>query len=396
MNSPHERLYLPASMALNRRRFLASLGAVGASAFLAACGGDEEGGGTASEGDGDAGSVAAADSFRFSNWPLYIDDVEPDTLDDFLAATGISVAYTEEINGTEEYFAKIREPLSRDQDPGADTFVAEAPLVERLTGLEWLAPLNKANIPNMANIEPSLADPAFDPGRTYTVPWFSGFVGLAYNKAAVGREITSLSEIFNPEFAGQVSLLDNFRQGLAMVLMEMGVNLADATKADVEAAAEKVAQAKADGQIRRFTGNDYADDLASGNLVIAVGYSGDVAQLQLDNPDLEFAFTEEGIGQFSDNMVIPTTTEPAAKAAVESFMNYYLDPVVAAKVTNWVQFISPVAGVGEELVKLDPDVGNNPLINPPAEVRNLAQDWSALSAEVEVEYTEIYNAVVSG
>jgi spermidine/putrescine transport system substrate-binding protein len=388
-HSPRPNLTLPRVELVGRRRFLQGLGALALGGpLLAACGDDGE----PSPDEASGSDAEAASEVRMSNWPLYIDE---ETLADFEAATGITVAYTEDINDNEEYFAKIREPLSRGQDVGADLFVPSNFLVERLIGLEWLAELDDANIPNKDNLEPSLLDPPFDEGRRYSLPWFSGFTAIAYNRDLTGREITSLSELFNPEFAGQVSFFSDFRDGLGLVIKSMGISLTEATREDVQAAADMVAEAKAAGQIRRFTGNDYGDDLVAGNLAIAMAYSGDVAQLQLDNPALEFVFPEEGMGLFVDNMVIPITAEPGAKAAAEAFMNYVYDPVNNAKLTNWVQFISPVQGVGDELAKIDPELAENPLINPPSEVRDLAEDWRPLTEEEDVEFSAIYNEVVS-
>jgi spermidine/putrescine transport system substrate-binding protein len=382
--SPNPSIRLSGVDLVARRRFIQGLAALAVGGpLLAACGDDDEEA---------AASGEAASEVRISNWPLYIDE---ETLADFEAATGIHVDYTEDINDNEEYFAKIREPLSREQDVGADLFVPSNFLVERLLGLGWLAELDDANIPNKANLEPSLLDPPFDEGRRYSLPWFSGFTAIAYNRDLTGREITSLNELFNPEWAGQVSFFSDLRDGLGLVLLSMGISLTDVTAENVQAAADLVAEAKAAGQIRRFTGNDYGDDLVAGNLAIAMAYSGDVAQLQLDNPALEFVFPEEGMSQFVDNMVIPVTAEPGAKAAAEQFMNYVYDPVNNAKITEWVQFISPVQGVGEELAKLDPELAENPLINPPTEVRATAQDWRSLTDEEDVEFSAIYNEVVS-
>jgi spermidine/putrescine transport system substrate-binding protein len=383
---------LPGLDPIGRRRFLQGLGAVALGGpWLAACGSDDSP--PLDSGDGGAGGGGSvAGELRISNWPLYIDEV---TLGEFESITGISVAYTEDINDNEEYFAKIREPLSRGQDVGADLFVPSNFLVERLIGLGWLAELDDANIPNKANLEPSLADPLFDEGRRYSLPWFAGFTSIAYNRDLTGREITSLTELFNPEWAGQVSFLSDMRDGLGLVLQSMGKSLSDVTADDVQAAADRVAEAKESGQIRRFTGNDYGDDLVSGNLAIAMAYSGDVAQLQLDNPSIEFVFPEEGMGIFVDNMVIPVTATPEAKAAAETFMNYVYDPVVNARLTEWVQFISPVQGVGEELAKLDPEMAENPLINPPAEIRAMAEDWRPLTEEEDVEFSSMYNEVMS-
>jgi spermidine/putrescine transport system substrate-binding protein len=379
---------------MSRRRFLGrSSLALGGLALgptlLAACGGDD-GGGSTEAGSGEAPDFTptTSDSLRISNWPFYIDE---ETVGLFEEESGLSVTYTEDVNDNEEYFARIREPLSRGDDIGADLFIVTDFLVNRLIGLGWLAPLDDANIPNKGNLVSSLQGIAFDPDRTYSLPWFSGFTSVAYNPELTGREITSLNDIFDPEFAGQVTMFSDLRDGLGQVMLGEGVALGEVTTEDVEAAVAKVQEAKDAGQIRRFTGNDYGDDLVAGNVAIAQAYSGDVAQLQLDNPDLQFVFADEGMVSWSDNMVMPITTENSTGA--EQWMNYAYDPANAARITAYVQFISPVEGSGEELVALDPALAENELINPPNEVRDSAQAWRGLTDEEDQEYSAMYAAV---
>jgi spermidine/putrescine transport system substrate-binding protein len=186
-------------------------------------------------------------------------------------------------------------------------------------------------------------------------------------------------------------MFSDLRDGLGQVLLLQGVSPAEVTTEDIEAAVAYVQEAKDAGQIRRFTGNDYGDDLVAGNVAIAQAYSGDVAQLKLDNPDLEFVFAEEGMVSWSDNMVLPITT--ANSTGAEAWMNYAYDPVNAARITAYVQFISPVEGSGEELTALDPALADNELINPPPEVRDSAIAWRGLTDEEDQEYSAMYAAV---
>lgn len=377
--------------AMSRRRFLGRSGlALGGLALgpglLAACGGDDGGGG-----GGDGGASAAdftpttSDTLRISNWPFYIDEESIGLFED---ESGLSVTYTEDVNDNEEYFSRIREPLSRNQDIGADLFVVTDFMVNRLIGLGWLAPLDNANIPNKANLVASLAAVEFDPDRSYSLPWASGFSSIAYNPELTGREITSLNDIFDPEFAGQVTLFSDLRDGIGQVMLGMGNSPAEASLETVQAAVDKVAEAKDAGQIRRFTGNDYGDDLVAGNVAIAQAYSGDVATLQLDNPDLRFVFADEGMVSWSDNMVLPRPTRNSTGA--EAWMNYVYDPANAARITASVQYISPVEGSGEELVAIDPTLADNELINPSQEVRDSAVAWRGLTDEEDQEYSALY------
>jgi spermidine/putrescine transport system substrate-binding protein len=361
-----------------------ALGAVAAGpTFLAACGDDDGGGGGAAEQN--------ADKLRISNWPLYIDE---ETVPAFQDETDITVDYTEDVNDNEEYFAKIREPLSRDQDIGADLFIVTDFLVARLIELGWLSEYDSANVPNKKNLVANLSDVDYDPDRKYSLPWFSGFTGIGYNPDLTGGEITSAEALFDPQYAGKVTMFSDMRDALGMVvLLEQG-SLEDLNEEKMQAAADQVQAAKDAGQIRRFTGNDYTDDLVSGNVAIAQAYSGDIASLQLDNPNLRFVLPEAGGLLFSDNMVIPTTTENLAGA--EKWMDFVYDPTNAARLTAGVQFISPVKGSGEALAEIDPELAANPLINPPQSDLDRAFVFPSLTEEQEVAYTEIYNQVTTG
>ena len=372
----------PGSM--SRRRFLGTAGVgVGAlivgPSILAACGSD---GGTESSSD-TTFTPTTNDQLRISNWPFYIDE---ETVGDFETASGLRVKYTEDVNDNEEYFARIREPLSRGQDIGADLFIVTDFMVNRLIQLGWLAPIDDANVPNKGNLVAALSDVPFDPERTYSLPWASGFTSIAYNPQLTGREITSLNDLFDPEFAGKVTLMSDLRDGGGQIMLSDGNSPAEATLEMVQQAADKVQVAKDEGQIRRFTGNDYGDDLVAGNVAIAQAYSGDVAQLKLDNPDLEFLIPEEGMISWSDNMVMPISTKNSTGA--EEWMNYVYDPEHMAQITAYVQYIPPVEGTGEALAAL-PDgqeLADNELINPPAEVREKAIAWRGLTDEEDQEF----------
>jgi len=372
--------------AMSRRRFLGRSGlALGGLALgpslLAACGGDDGGGGGGGASAADF-TPTTSDSLRISNWPYYIDE---ETVGLFEEASGLSVTYTEDIPDNEEYFARIREPLSRNQDVGADLFIVTDFLVARLIGLGWLAPLDDANIPNKGNLVDSLSDVGYDPDRRYSLPWFSGFTAIAYNPDLTGREITSINDLFDPEFAGRVTLFSDLRDGLGLVMLSDGNSPAEASLETVQAAVDKVAAAKDAGQIRRFTGNDYGDDFVAGNVAVTQAYSGDVATLKLDNPALEFVVPEEGMLTFSDNMVMPLST--ANSTGAEEWMNYIYDPANAARINTTAQFISPVEGVGE---LLPPELADNPLVNPPDDFRAAAVTWRALSDEEDQQYSALY------
>ena len=159
----------------------------------------------------------------------------------------------------------------------------------------------------------------------------------------------------------------------------MGV---DPTKATIDQILERDREDRdrpADaGQFRRFTGNDYTTDLTKGNIWVALAYSGDLVQLQADNPDLQFVYPEEGAMLFTDNMMIPAKAEHLY--AAETMMNYVYEPEVAAKLAIYVNYISPVQGrPGDRSRRPTRSIANNPLIFPPDEIRAKLHPYPALS-----------------
>ena len=192
-------LNLAARLATNRtsrRRFIGGGAAAAAAAvlgpsFLAAC---SKGGG-----GGGGGEEAASGSLRISNWPAYM---APDFVKGFQDKMGITVDYKEDLNDNEEWFAKIKEPLSRKQDIGADLAVPTTFMAVRLQQLGFLNELNHANIPNINNLRPDMLEASVDPGRKFSAPYMSGFVGLGYNRAATGRDIKSINDLWDPGVQG--------------------------------------------------------------------------------------------------------------------------------------------------------------------------------------------------
>lgn len=372
----------------SRRRFLGG-GAAAAAALalgpsvLAACGSESGTSGTTTEAGGPASGTV-----RISNWPLYMAD---GFIAGFQQSSGITVDYKEDFNDNEEWFAKVKEPLSRKQDIGADLVVPTTFMATRLHGLGWLNDISDAGWSNKKNLRSDLLEASVDPDRKFSAPYMSGLVGLAYNRAATGRDITTIDDLWDPAFRGRVSLFSDAQDGLGMIMMSQGGSPEDPTTESVQRAIDLVREQKDRGQIRRFTGNDYADDLAAGNIAVAQAYSGDVVQLQADNPDLQFVVPESGGTTFVDTMVIPYTTQN--QKAAEAWINYIYERPNYAKLIAFTQFVPVLSDMTDELNKIDPGVANNPLINPPKDVLDRSKGWAPLTDEQTQEYNTAYAAV---
>ncbi len=395
---------------LTRRQFFWRSGALGAAglslpSLLAACGGDDDstgegtGGTAAGTAPGTGGATSASGGggeLFFENWPEYIDLTEDGvlgTVDRFMAATGISMRYTEAFNDNNEYFALIQPLLGAGKTIEPDIIAPSSWLAGRLINLGWVDKLPLDQVPNAANLRADLVKPAWDPTGEYSLPWQSGIAGVAYNLDATGRDLQSVEDLFDPELKGKIGMLTEMRDTIGLILLGLGVEPSTISSFDDAAEAfDKLAAAKADGQIRAFTGNDYLDDLSTGNFAACVGWSGDVVQLARDNPAVRFIIPADGGMSWADTMVMPKGARHPDEVA--KWMDFVYDPVQAAQLTAWVQYVSPVEGVREELAKLDPELSESPLLFPDEETLGRLHTFANLSDDVEAEFDAAFSDIV--
>ena len=387
--------------ALGRRSLMSGALGLGAVAALSACGsaGKNPSGGT--------GTAAAAEDLsssekviNWSSWPAYI-DVDDKTqkrpsIDAFTEKTGIKVNFTEDYNDNDEFYAKVRPLLAGGKDTGRDVWISTDWMVGRLIRLGYVQKLDKANIPNAKNLVSALENVEFDKGRVYSLPWQSGFAGIAYNPAATGgKKIETIDQLLtDPALKGKVTLLTEMRDTVGLVLLAMGKKLESFTDADFDAAIAEIRSAKDSGQIKGFTGNDYTKPLASGDTAACIAWTGDVVQLKADNPDLGYTLPQTGCTLWSDNWVIPAMAKHKKNA--EELINYYYDPEVMAQVVAYVNYISPVKDVEPLVAADDPELAKNQLIFPSEETLARAHVFRGLSAEEETKYTKAFQTLVTG
>ncbi|HWT95256.1 MAG TPA: spermidine/putrescine ABC transporter substrate-binding protein [Solirubrobacteraceae bacterium] len=385
---------------MSRRRFMgraggAAFGMTALGALLSACG-PAEGQNESSSGGKTTEAVShpktALDTVVFSNWPLYIDK---DVIKDFKREFNATLKYTEDINDNNEFFGKVRQPLEQGDSIGRDLVALTDWMAARWIRLGYTEPIDEKNVPNKANLVDNLVNMSFDKGRKHSLPWQSGMTGIGYNKKVVG-EVTSFKQLLDPKYKGKVTFLSEARDTLGLVMLaQMGKNPEDATIDDILAATEELDKINRSGQIRKFTGNEYSTDLAKGNVVMAVAWSGDMVQLKADNPDLEFVIPEEGGMLWSDNMMIPQKAPSPYGAEVA--MNWFYDPQVAAKIAAYVNYVTPVKGV-QEILAADKDkdtaaLAENTLIFPDDATRQRLHATAELSVEEEQQMNEAFAGV---
>jgi spermidine/putrescine transport system substrate-binding protein len=384
---------------ITRRQLLRRAAAGGVTlslpALLAACGGDGgiEGQQPATSEPTTSVSQELADQLVIANWPLYI-DIDEETkkrpsLEQFTQETGVRVRYIEEVNDNEEWFGKYQAQLAAGDDIGRDIVVLSDWMAARMVRLGYVQEKDKSAIPNEENLSEALRSPGWDPNRDFSLPWQSGLTGIAYNKKTIGKVSTMDQLLTDPKLKGKVTCLTEMPDTMGLIIASQGGDPASVTDDAFDSAVTALEEAVDSGQIRRFTGNDYVEDLASGNVWAAVAWSGDVAA-GIDNPDVEFTVVDTGSHIWTDNMLIPNGGDVFTAS---TFMNYVYDPKVAAQIAAYVYYITPVMGADDEIAQFDETAVGNELIFPTEETLSNTFIFDAEAAD-NPDYKERFQAVI--
>jgi spermidine/putrescine transport system substrate-binding protein len=393
------------TMSLTRRRFLAGTALTGAAAFLAACGTA----GTGSAAPTDAGESATptdagsseppadqtpAAELQFANWPLYIDTDDDDptkhkTLEDFTAEYGTVVEYAEVINDNNEFFGTIKAPLEAGQPTGWDLMVLTQWMAARIIRLGWAEQLDLANMPTyVANLEDVYRGPDFDTNNEYHAPWQAGMTGLGFDVDVTG-ELTSSEALVDPQWAGRITYLSEMRDAVGLTLQKLGYDPLTVTDEQFTEAIADMQAAVDAGTVRAFTGNEYAEDLVAGNVVLAMAWSGDIIQKQLERESLRFAIPDQGGMLWYDNMLVPKGS--TNRYTAELFIDFVYRPDIAAQIAAWVNYICPVKGAREALAEIEPELAENPLIFPTEAMLANVKPFKSLEPEQEALFNDEFS-----
>ncbi|MFF2925381.1 PotD/PotF family extracellular solute-binding protein [Streptomyces celluloflavus] len=400
--SPPELAALRRSMtdgrlAMTRRSLLRAGGAaaavIGGAGALSACGIPPAG---RTDAAGSADHSAAEKRVTFSNWTEYM-DVSDDgkhrpTLETFTRRTGIEVKYTEDINDNDEFFGKVQAQLAAGQDTGRDLIVLTDWMCARMISFGWIQTLDQANLPHAyAQLSAQFRTPAWDPGRAHSYPWQGIPAIIAYNKKATGgRKVESITQLLeDPQLKGRVGFLSEMRDSVGLTLLDMGKRPEDVTADEYDAAIARIQKGVDTKQIRRFTGNDYTNDLDKGDIAACVAWAGDIVQLQHDNPAIAYTIPKAGYMTSTDNLMVPNRARHKKNA--ERLIDFFYEPKNAARLAAYINYTCPVDGVREELAKIDKALADNPLILPDEEMAARSHSFRALSGKESKEFTQKYS-----
>lgn len=385
---PELAAVVAAMRGLSRRSFLRNAGigaglAVAAPSVLAAC------------------SQSLSDTqLTFSNWTAYIDEDDSGnnrapgtTLSDFEAQTGIKINYLTDFNDNDEYFNRSFSPmLGRGKPIAADIVAPTYWMAARIVELGWTEKLDLANIPNHKNLVDTYLGLAWDPKAEHFMPWQAGIAGIAYNRELTGRDLTSVNDLYASGLGGSVTFLSEMRDSVGLTLMGLGYDPAEATLDEIHEALDKIEEAVKSGQISRFTGNEYLQDLEGGTIAACVAWSGDI--FSLGNEAISFVVPDEGGTQWFDAMVIPQGAQ--FKGEAEEWMNFVYDPGNAARITEWVGYNSPVKGVKELLLEAGGDsaaLAEDPLVFPDDATQARLRVFRSLTQDEELDVQTRFNRI---
>ena len=305
------------------------------------------------------------------NWSDYIAE---DTVPNFEKQSGIKVTY--DVFDSND----VLETRLLAGNSGFDLVVPSASFLERQIKAGVFQKIDKSQIPNLKNMDPDIMSRVglHDPNNEYAVPYLWGTTGIGYNEDKIKKILgdarpDSWNYIYDPKLVAKfkdcgLSLLDAPDEILKTVLAWMGRDPNSQKEDDLKAAEAKLMPIRP--FVRKIHSSQYIDDLANGDLCIAVGWSGDILQAR-DRADeagqgvkIKFAIPKEGTIVWFDMLAIPADAKHPKNA--HAFINYLMEPQVAANDSNFVNYAN---GNAASFPMVSDEVKNDPGIYPTPEVK---------------------------
>jgi spermidine/putrescine transport system substrate-binding protein len=344
---------------------------------LAACGDD-------GDGDDEEGSAAAEfpesaeGTLQLYNWTDYI---PPELLDRFTEETGIDVQL-DTYDSNETLLAKLQSGGG-----GYDVIVPSDYMVQQMIELDLLQQVDVASFPNGGDISDAFRDVYFDEGRQYTAPYLYGTTGVAYDPEAVGQEITSWADFFAADSpaAGDIGTLNDQIEVVHAALRAVGAEPCSTDPADYEEAQALLEAWKPNVEV--VNSDNVIARMASGEQTMHMMWNGAFYRAQVENPGLEWVFPDEGLTLWQDNLAIPEGAPNPDAAKI--FLNWMMDPENIAEAANFTGYTSGVTGADEFY---DPEIRDNPALNPSPEDAELARPVSPCPLDAVDLYDQVWTA----
>lgn len=323
----------------------------------------------------DAGGRAGKDAITVFNWGEYID---PSLLQQFEQETGIKVTY-ETFDSNEAMMTKIEQGGT-----SYDIAVPSEYAIEKMNDSNLLLPIDQSKLPNINNIDPYFLDLAFDPGNNYSIPYFWGTLGIAFNPTLLeGQSFESWDDLWNPTLKQEVVLVDSAREVIGMGLNSLDYSLNTTNIDELEKATAKLKELSPN--IKAIIGDEITQLMVNGEAAVALTWSGQAADMMADNEDIDYSIPEEGSNLWFDNMVIPRTSSNIDGA--HAFINFMLDAEVAAQNADYVGYSTPNIAAFE---LMDPEITQDERYYPDEETREHLEVYRNLGLEMLGKYNELF------
>ncbi|MEK5040903.1 ABC transporter substrate-binding protein [Sporosarcina sp. FSL K6-3457] len=324
-----------------------------------------------SEGGGSAGK----NSITVYNWGEYID---PDLLRQFTEVTGIKVIY-ETFDSNEGMMSKIEQGGT-----AYDITVPSEYMIEMMKEKDLLLPIDYNKVPNVENIDPYFLDLPFDPDNQYSLPYFWGTVGIAYNPTLLeGQTFESWDDLWDPSLKQDVILVDSARETIGMGLNSLGFSLNSTDLTQLRQATDKLKALSPN--VKAVIGDEVTPLMINGEAAVSLTWSGQAADMMYENEDIDYVVPEEGSNLWFDNMVIPRTSKNIDGA--HAFINFMLDAEVAAQNADYVGYSTPNLAA---LDFMDPEVTEDERFYPNEETRSHLEVYRNLGLEMLGVYNELF------
>jgi spermidine/putrescine transport system substrate-binding protein len=380
---------------ISRRVLLEQISKVGAAAALApiiaACGG-----GGASPSASAAGSSSAPGSLGPSaaaptpvpspeselivyNW---LDYIGPDVIPSFEDKYGVKVQY-ELFDDIEVAYAKLGEDGN-----GYDVSFPISVDIPRFREAGTIIELDQSLLPNLVNLGPEWADPGYDPGNAYSVPYVWWTTGIGYDTTKLAEIPTSSKVLWDERYAGHISMMDDYQETFGLALIQLGHSANTTDTAQLDEALALLRQAK---PLLRTYSNDTVGTMVGGDVWVGMIWGSDLYQIQVENPNIAYFIPEEGGVRGSDTAVVYSGTKHPIAAHL--FLNHLLDAEVSASNTNTIGYMGPNEAAKEFI---DPAILEDPSVNPTKAILDNLEELLDLPNAVDEEYLSRWQALKAG
>ncbi|GAA0308267.1 spermidine/putrescine transport system substrate-binding protein [Gracilibacillus halotolerans] len=309
------------------------------------------------------------------NWGDYIDEY---LVSQFEEETGITVIY-ETFDSNEAMLTKIQQ--------GGTTYDIAIPseyMIEKMLEEDLLLPLEHDKLSNLHYIDERFMDLPFDEGNKYSVPYFWGTVGILYNKELLpDKTFTSWDDLWDADLKNDILLVDGAREVIGMALNSLGYSLNDTNEDHLQEALKKLETLTPN--VKAIVGDENKLLMANNEAAVSLAWSGDASEVMFENEALDYVVPEEGSNLWFDNMVIPKTADNIDGA--HQFINFMLQPEIAAKNTEYVSYSTP----NKASLELLPDeMAEDERFYPAPELTNRLEVYENLGKDMLSLYNELF------